>query len=434
MIKPYTGIRNITSEYGNRRFKLSDGSWYSDFHNGIDIGGVFDVLAAEAGTVVGTATNGIDRGGKLVTGTPANYVIIDHGGGVRTLYWHLGTVSVKNGQRVSRGQKIGVSGRTGVATGYHLHFMVQVNGANRNPRDFVNFNSDNNSNLPINNNSMEFVTVQSGWGLSHVAQAAGLPINTSSYEEIYRLNAGHRGSWDWQSLNARMGAGDQLRVRAANAAPAPKPTPAPVDNSAEVKKLKEEIEKIQKEKTESDAKAKEQYEKLVVKNAELEAVKQAEIAKLTTEKEAQKAKLESKLAEVNSELSELESSSIRLPENSEVADLATHLVVSEIKASGIKGKWHAFVDKTFQSDYVRSFLKYDWFYVVIVAIGFFATFSSQYQGDNELVLGAISVITGIGSQVAKYILTNYDKNKDGKIDINDLHIVETITESTTETR
>lgn len=63
---------------------------------------------------------------------------------------------------------------------------------------------------PTQNN---FVTVQAGWGLSNVAQAAGLPINESTYTDIYNLNPGHRGARDWRSLNARMGAGDVLRVR-----------------------------------------------------------------------------------------------------------------------------------------------------------------------------------------------------------------------------
>jgi len=67
-------------------------------------------------------------------------------------------------------------------------------------------------NVPVINNQTH-CTVLNGWGLSNVAEASGLPINEQTYQEIYNLNQGWRGSWDWQSLNARMGAGDVLRVR-----------------------------------------------------------------------------------------------------------------------------------------------------------------------------------------------------------------------------
>jgi hypothetical protein len=72
------------------------------------------------------------------------------------------------------------------------------------------------------------ITVQAGWGLSHVATAAGLdnPGSEATWKAIYNLNQGLRGSWDWNSLNARMGAGDVLRVRPD--AEQPKPTPKPI--------------------------------------------------------------------------------------------------------------------------------------------------------------------------------------------------------------
>lgn len=65
---------------------------------------------------------------------------------------------------------------------------------------------------PVINNQTH-CTVLKGWGLSNVAEASGLLINEQTYQEIYNLNQGFRGSWNWQSLNARMGAGDVLRVR-----------------------------------------------------------------------------------------------------------------------------------------------------------------------------------------------------------------------------
>jgi len=57
------------------------------------------------------------------------YVVIDHGNGYQTLYAHLSKVSVSVGERVSQGELIGYGGRSGYATGPHLHFEVHVSGA-----------------------------------------------------------------------------------------------------------------------------------------------------------------------------------------------------------------------------------------------------------------------------------------------------------------
>jgi len=65
------------------------------------------------------------------------YVIVDHGNGIQTLYAHLSKISVSTGERVAQGQIIGNGGRTGYATGNHLHFEVHVNGAYANPLDFM---------------------------------------------------------------------------------------------------------------------------------------------------------------------------------------------------------------------------------------------------------------------------------------------------------
>ena len=61
------------------------------------------------------------------------YVVVDHGNGYSTLYAHLSTISVSVGQRVSQGQQLGLGGRTGYATGNHLHFEVKRNGVVVNP-------------------------------------------------------------------------------------------------------------------------------------------------------------------------------------------------------------------------------------------------------------------------------------------------------------
>lgn len=108
----------------------------SHSHGAIDIGGSgiygATVVAANSGTVTQICTD--DRGGGY-----GNYVIIDHGNGKSTLYAHLSTVSVTEGQKVSAGQKIGNAGNTGFSTGPHLHFEYRVNGVRTNPAEILDY-------------------------------------------------------------------------------------------------------------------------------------------------------------------------------------------------------------------------------------------------------------------------------------------------------
>lgn len=110
----------ITSRYGPRG---------GGFHSGIDIG-------AGYGAGVGAAA-----GGSVVSaGWQGNYgkcVLINHGNGLVTRYAHLSQINVSSGQSVSSGQMIGLVGRTGRATGPHLHFEVIVNGSARNPMNYL---------------------------------------------------------------------------------------------------------------------------------------------------------------------------------------------------------------------------------------------------------------------------------------------------------
>ncbi len=123
---PAIGANSVSSPYGYRSF--GDG-----WHSGIDIvrsGGSSGctVVAAEAGTV--TFAGWYGSGGYTV--------IIDHGGGLTTMYCHMqNSLRVSSGQRVSRGQAIGKIGATGYVTGAHLHFEVKVNGRNVNPAIYL---------------------------------------------------------------------------------------------------------------------------------------------------------------------------------------------------------------------------------------------------------------------------------------------------------
>jgi murein DD-endopeptidase MepM/ murein hydrolase activator NlpD len=93
--------------------------------NGVDLGAPAGtpIYAAAAGTVIVSKVGGYNGG-------YGNYVVIDHGNGTQTLYAHFSSIVVSVGQTVSKGEKLGGVGRTGDATGNHLHF--EVRGA-RNP-------------------------------------------------------------------------------------------------------------------------------------------------------------------------------------------------------------------------------------------------------------------------------------------------------------
>lgn len=86
------------------------------------------IYAAESGTVTVIPNRGNGYG---------NYIIMNHGNGMTTLYGHLSGFAVSNGQYVSRGQQIGYEGSTGWSTGPHLHFEVMVNGAKQNPWSYL---------------------------------------------------------------------------------------------------------------------------------------------------------------------------------------------------------------------------------------------------------------------------------------------------------
>lgn len=124
MIWPSSGP--LTSGYGWRTHPIFG---TKRFHAGIDIGAPTGapVSAAAAGTVVHAGS----KGGY------GNTVIIDHGGGVATLYGHLSSVSTSSGASVGRGQTVGGVGCSGYCTGPHLHFEVRVNGEPQNPLQWL---------------------------------------------------------------------------------------------------------------------------------------------------------------------------------------------------------------------------------------------------------------------------------------------------------
>lgn len=130
MLWPVPGYSKISSTFG-WRFNNTD------FHTGVDItgGGVHGakVVATNTGTVVHTnycPYNGYAYG----YGT---YLIVDHGGGITTLYAHLSNITVQKGDIVVMGQQIGNVGNTGWSTGAHLHFEVRKNGTAVDPMSYI---------------------------------------------------------------------------------------------------------------------------------------------------------------------------------------------------------------------------------------------------------------------------------------------------------
>ena len=125
-IKPISGGR-LTSNFGRRKAPTRGASSY---HKGIDwstpVGTA--VMASSAGTVV-----------KAGWGSGYGYVVyINHADGRQTRYGHLSKVLVSVGQTVSQGQKIALSGNTGVSTGPHVHFEILINGSQVNPLNYLN--------------------------------------------------------------------------------------------------------------------------------------------------------------------------------------------------------------------------------------------------------------------------------------------------------
>ncbi len=112
----------ITSPYGMRTHPILG---TKRMHTGIDIG-------AGSGTTIKAADNGaVIFAGWL--GAYGNAVVVDHGGGLSTLYGHMSSIGVGEGAVVSQGQSIGKVGSTGWSTGPHLHFEVRQNGNPINP-------------------------------------------------------------------------------------------------------------------------------------------------------------------------------------------------------------------------------------------------------------------------------------------------------------
>lgn len=126
IIWPVPGYTGITSQYGMRVHPIT-GAY--KLHTGVDIGAPMgaEFVAAANGIVVKATFNS----------AYGNMVIIDHGGGVQTLYAHGSEIIAQVGQTVTAGDEVLKVGSTGYSTGPHAHFEIRVNGQTINPLNFL---------------------------------------------------------------------------------------------------------------------------------------------------------------------------------------------------------------------------------------------------------------------------------------------------------
>ena len=124
---PVPGYTTITSKYGMRTHPITG---VYKLHTGVDIGAPMgaNFVAANDGIVVKAGYNG----------AYGNMVIIDHGGGIQTLYAHGSEITVNVGDTVKRGETVVLKvGSTGYSTGAHAHFEVRINGVTTDPLPYI---------------------------------------------------------------------------------------------------------------------------------------------------------------------------------------------------------------------------------------------------------------------------------------------------------
>ena len=123
---PCPASTTISSDYGNRWHPIYNAY---KFHYGIDIAAASgsSIVAAYGGSVVASA----------YSSSMGNYVMLDHGDSLYTIYMHCSKLLVSEGQTVKAGQQIALVGSTGNSTGPHLHFGVRLNGAYVNPWSYL---------------------------------------------------------------------------------------------------------------------------------------------------------------------------------------------------------------------------------------------------------------------------------------------------------
>ena len=116
----------VTSKFGWRKNPFTH---RREFHSGIDIIGPKGtiIISPCSGVVL---TKGYDR-------WLGNYLVLGHGSGIKTIYGHLETISIKKGAQVNRGTSLGVMGNTGLSTSRHLHYVILLNDRAVDPMQYI---------------------------------------------------------------------------------------------------------------------------------------------------------------------------------------------------------------------------------------------------------------------------------------------------------
>ena len=127
-IWPTPGNYRISSPYGNR---LDPFTGENVYHNGVDI-------AANTGTQILAVYDG-EVAWSYYSTTAGNWIGIDHGDGLYTIYMHASKLLVSEGDKVSKGDVIALVGSTGRSTGPHLHLSIRKNGNYQNPQQYLNY-------------------------------------------------------------------------------------------------------------------------------------------------------------------------------------------------------------------------------------------------------------------------------------------------------
>lgn len=127
-IWPLPGDHRTFSKFGPRKAPIKGATTY---HKGWDIGGEYGapIVSVLAGTVAFATSNS----------SAGNYVTVDHGNGIQTVYCHMSKILVTAGDYVLQGQILGLCGSTGVSTGPHLHFGMKSNGVYIDPDPYIGY-------------------------------------------------------------------------------------------------------------------------------------------------------------------------------------------------------------------------------------------------------------------------------------------------------
>ncbi|MGW4028257.1 peptidoglycan DD-metalloendopeptidase family protein [Streptomyces sp. NPDC004838] len=185
--------RPVNARLGTR-YGVRGRMWSSGYHTGTD-------FPAAIGTAVRAAAAGVVQSAR--SGGPyGNHLLLQHGGGLSSLYAHLSSMGVRTGQTVTRGMRIGAVGNTGNTTGPHLHFEARRGGRSINPERLLGYADGGRVRA-----GQRAIVGENGWEIVQFGRAA----TVYSHEDSVRMAAG--------AAAARAAAGSAAAAGVAGVAP-----------------------------------------------------------------------------------------------------------------------------------------------------------------------------------------------------------------------